>query len=99
PLLVFEDCDLDATVPQLVAAIATFAGEFCMAGTRVLVAAPLADELRRRLPEAIAAHATTYARTLLRGGPIEQGTLAAGAFFRPALFEIEDITTPLVQQE
>ena len=129
PLLIFEDADLDVALPLIAAAITTFAGEFCMAGTRVLVAAPLAEEVGRRLSEmleavkigpgdqpgvqmgplvdkanvaraeAIAAEAAGSARTLLRGGPIEDGPLAAGSFFRPALFEVEDVSIPLVQQE
>jgi len=36
-MIVFDDADLDATVPLLVAAVTTFAGQFCMTGSRILV--------------------------------------------------------------
>ncbi|MER8073410.1 aldehyde dehydrogenase family protein [Streptomyces sp. NPDC094034] len=49
PMLVFDDADLDAAVPVLAKAITTFAGQFCMTGSRVLVQRGVADELRRRL--------------------------------------------------
>ncbi|ONK09591.1 aldehyde dehydrogenase family protein [Streptomyces sp. MP131-18] len=49
PMLVFDDADLDAAVPVLTKAITTFAGQFCMTGSRVLAQRGVADELRRRL--------------------------------------------------
>lgn len=55
PMLVFDDADLDATVPVLVKAITTFAGQFCMTGSRVLAQRGIADELRRRLAQALEA--------------------------------------------
>ena len=33
PMIVFNDADLDTTVPLLVAAVTTFAGQFCMTGS------------------------------------------------------------------
>jgi betaine-aldehyde dehydrogenase len=33
PMIVFDDADLDSTVPLLAAGITTFAGEFCMTGS------------------------------------------------------------------
>jgi betaine-aldehyde dehydrogenase len=42
-------------VPTLTAAVTTFAGQFCMTGSRILVEDQIADELRRRLSESLAA--------------------------------------------
>ncbi|QHK18556.1 aldehyde dehydrogenase family protein [Pseudarthrobacter psychrotolerans] len=55
PMIVFADADLDAVVPTLTAAVTTFAGQFCMTGSRILVEAPVADELRRRMRGSLAA--------------------------------------------
>ena len=52
PMIVFDDADLDATVPLLVAAVTTFAGQFCMTGSRILVQRGVADEVRARLASA-----------------------------------------------
>jgi betaine-aldehyde dehydrogenase len=49
PMIVFDDADLDAAVPLLAAGITTFAGEFCMTGSRILVQRGVADEVRARL--------------------------------------------------
>ena len=49
PMIVFDDADLDATIPLLVTAVTTFAGEFCMTGSRILVQRGVADEVRARL--------------------------------------------------
>jgi acyl-CoA reductase-like NAD-dependent aldehyde dehydrogenase len=49
PMIVFDDADLDTAVPALAKAVTTFAGQFCMTGSRVLVQRGIADELRRRL--------------------------------------------------
>ncbi|WP_063057158.1 aldehyde dehydrogenase family protein [Nocardia salmonicida] len=53
PMIVFDDADLDAAVPVLTAAITTFAGQFCMAGSRILVQRGIADELRDRMVSAL----------------------------------------------
>ena len=53
PMIVFDDADLDAAVPVLTAAITTFSGQFCMAGSRILVQRGAADELRARLTAAL----------------------------------------------
>src|SRR6202008_3917766 len=52
PMIVFDDADLDATLPLLVAAVTTFAGQFCMTGSRILVQRGGADLLRARLATA-----------------------------------------------
>lgn len=55
PMIVFDDADLDAVVPALTAAITTFAGQFCMAGSRILAQQGIAARLRDRLAEALEA--------------------------------------------
>ena len=39
------------------------------------------------------------AKVLVRGGPIADGPLAAGAFYRPTLLEVQDNSMPIVQNE
>src|SRR5580658_4076856 len=122
PMIVFDDAHLDAAVP-------TFAGQFCMTGSRILVQRGVADEVRTRLAgifenvrlgdgldpdtemgpmidkpnvtrvESVVQAALAYAKPVVRGGPATDGALAAGAFYRPALLEVEDVNTDLVQQE
>ena len=129
PMIVFDDADLDATVPLLVTAVTMFAGQFCMTGSRILVQRGLADEMRARLTTAfervrvgngldpdtemgpmidkanvdrvdgVVEAALAYATPIVRGGPVPDGPLAAGAFYRPTLLEVEDINTDLVQKE
>ncbi|WP_103338496.1 aldehyde dehydrogenase family protein [Amycolatopsis sp. CA-126428] len=53
PMIVFDDADLDAVVPVLARAVTTFAGQFCMAGSRVLAQRGIAGELRERLAKAL----------------------------------------------
>src|SRR5580692_9931521 len=129
PMIVFDDADLDAAVPLLAAGITTFAGEFCMTGSRILVQRGVADEVRARLAglleavrvgdglypdtdmgplidkadvvrvDAMVQAALAYAKPIVRGGPATDGALAAGAFYRPSLLEVEDVTADIVQME
>ncbi|MEH0420781.1 aldehyde dehydrogenase family protein [Streptomyces sp. B21-083] len=129
PMVVFDDADLDATVPLLVAAVTTFSGQFCMTGSRILVQSAIADEVRERLRrlltdvtvgpgedpavqmgslidraaveriDALVAEAGTYAKTLVRGGPVTDAALSQGAFYRPSMLEVDDLDAPLIQQE
>jgi len=129
PLVVFEDADIDAVAPIVVAAVTMFSGQFCMAGSRLLVQQSVADAWRKRIAamldgvvigpaddpgsqmgplidkasvqrvDRIVADAARYGRILVRGGPVTEGPLAAGAFFRPAMVEPEGTDVPLVQQE
>jgi len=129
PMIVFDDADLDATVPLLVAGVTTFAGQFCMTGSRILVQRGVADEVRTRLAamlesvrvgdglqpdtdmgpmidkanvarvDSMVAAALAYAKPIVRGGPVTDGVLAAGAFYRPTLLEVEDVNTEIVQKE
>ena len=49
----------------------------------------------RLVEEALAAGAVP----VVRGGPITEGELAKGAFYRPALLEVTDPSMPIVHQE
>ncbi len=51
PMIVFDDAALDSTIPLLVAGVTTFAGQFCMAGSRILVQRGIADQVREQLRE------------------------------------------------
>ena len=129
PMIVFADADLDRTLPLLVQGLTVTAGQFCMAGTRVLVQREIADVVRDRLTrmladvvvgpgdqpgtemgplidkasvdrvESLVEAALSYAKPLVRGGRVTEGQLAAGAFYRPSLLEVEDLDVPLVQEE
>ena len=39
------------------------------------------------------------AQVMVRGGPVTDGPLAAGAFYRPTLLEVTDNSMPIVQEE
>ena len=60
---------------------------------------PLVDQANVERVEHFVSEARAYARVLVGGGPITEGPLAKGAFFRPTLLEPNAIDTPLVQQE
>ena len=49
PVLVFEDADLAKALPKIEKALTTFAGQFCMTGSRLLVHRPILDLVRERL--------------------------------------------------
>jgi betaine-aldehyde dehydrogenase len=40
-----------------------------------------------------------YAKIIVRGGPVTDGPLASGAFYRPGLIEVADLDVPIIQQE
>lgn len=42
---------------------------------------------------------THGAKVLVRGGPVVEGPLSAGAFYRPTLLEVSDSSLPIVQDE
>ena len=54
PQIIFADADLDAAVPTIVNAIVQNAGQTCSAGSRVLIEAPIYEELLDRLGSAFA---------------------------------------------
>jgi betaine-aldehyde dehydrogenase len=129
PMIVFDDADLGRTIPLLARGITTFAGQFCMAGSRILVQRGVADEVRAGLArvleavrvgdglkpetdmgplidkaavarvESMVEAALADARPIVRGGPVPDDALAAGAFFRPALLEVDDVASAIVQKE
>ena len=49
PVLLFDDARLEKALPVVEKALTTFAGQFCMTGSRLLVHRPILDEVRTRL--------------------------------------------------
>lgn len=49
PMIVFDDADLDIALPILARAVTTFAGQFCMTGSRLIVHRAIADQVREGL--------------------------------------------------
>jgi len=129
PMIVFDDAALASTVPILAAGVTTFAGQNCMAGSRILVQRGIADKVReplgKRLSDVVVGpgeekntqmgplidtaavarvdriveNSASYAKAIVRGGPVTDGPLASGAFYRPSLIEVEDLDAPIIQQE
>ncbi|MGI4720097.1 MAG: aldehyde dehydrogenase family protein [Janthinobacterium lividum] len=60
---------------------------------------PLIDKASVRRVDALVADAASYADILVRGGPVTEGPLAVGAFYRPSLIEVRDLDAPVVQDE
>ena len=60
---------------------------------------PLIDMASARRVDAIVESAAAYANILVRGGPVINGQLARGAFYRPSLVEVASLDAPIVQQE
>lgn len=61
---------------------------------------PLIDQANVARVDAVVNQAiASGAKVLLRGGPVTEGPLATGAFYRPALLEVCDAKLPIVQQE
>jgi betaine-aldehyde dehydrogenase len=129
PMIVFDDAMLASTLPLLTAGVTTFAGQNCMAGSRILVQRGIADQVRERLAERltgvvvgsgeeentqmgplidsaavarvdrIVEDSAGYAEVIVRGGPVKDGPLVSGAFYRPSLIQVEDLDAPIIQQE
>jgi len=51
PMIVFDDAPLASTLPLLAAGVTTFAGQNCMAGSRILVQRGIADQVREHMAE------------------------------------------------
>src|SRR5262249_30367910 len=61
---------------------------------------PLIDKASvQRVEKLVTAAIAAGARGILRGGPISEGPLSRGAFYRPTLLEITDSKADIVQQE
>ncbi|KQV91128.1 aldehyde dehydrogenase [Massilia sp. Root351] len=61
---------------------------------------PLIDKANvARVNAAVEQAIASGAKALLRGGPVTEGPLAAGAFYRPTLLEVCDPKLPIVQEE
>ncbi len=60
---------------------------------------PLIDRANVARIDRLVEDAKRYARIVVRGGPIDDGPLASGAFYRPAMLETEALDVPLVQEE
>jgi len=60
---------------------------------------PVIDKANVERIDRIVKDASRYARIIVRGGPIVDGPLAAGAFYRPSMLETEALDVPLIQEE
>ncbi|KVG83535.1 aldehyde dehydrogenase [Burkholderia ubonensis] len=61
---------------------------------------PLIDQANvARVDRAVEHAIAAGAKVLLRGGPVTDGELAKGAFYRPTLLEVDDPTLDIVQKE
>jgi betaine-aldehyde dehydrogenase len=60
---------------------------------------PVIDKANVERINRLVENASRYARVIVRGGPIVDGPLAAGAFYRPSMLETEALDVPLVQDE
>ena len=130
PMIVFADANLDVVVPTLTAGVTTFAGQFCMTGSRLLVQdgvyeavlngmaqrlrsvkvgpaadptsdmGPLIDRANvERVDRVVEKAIAAGAKVIERGGAVTTGPLARGAFFRPALLEVYDNSSAIIQEE
>ncbi len=130
PMIVFADADLDAAIPVIVKALTTFAGQFCMTGSRLLVERSVLDRVRTMVKERFATLKVAPAsdptsdmgplidkanvarvdkmvedairggaEVVVRGGPIIEGPLSNGAFYKPALLEVTNPDLPIMQEE
>lgn len=125
PMVVFADADLDVVVPTLTAAITTFAGQFCMTGSRILVQDAIAEDLSARLAESLravrvgpgtdpdvqmgamvdaasAARVDGLVEAALAGGAsaiVRGGQRESTAFYEPSLIAVQDLSSPLIQDE
>jgi len=60
---------------------------------------PVIDKANVERIDRIVQDASRYARIIVRGGPIVDGPLAAGAFYRPSMLETGALDVPLIQEE
>lgn len=55
PHLLFDDADTSVAIPAIARSLTTFAGQFCMAGSRLLVQRSAADTVREQLSDRLKA--------------------------------------------
>jgi betaine-aldehyde dehydrogenase len=60
---------------------------------------PLIDKPNVARVNGVVEAALAYAKPIVRGGPPDDPALAAGAFYRPTLLEVDDVTSDIVQKE
>jgi betaine-aldehyde dehydrogenase len=61
---------------------------------------PMIDKANAvRVNEMVEAALAAGARAIVRGGPVADGPLARGAFYRPTFLEVTDSRLPIVQEE
>jgi len=60
---------------------------------------PLIDTASVKRVDAVVAEAASYGDILVRGGPVTEGPLSSGAFYRPSLIEVQDTSAFVVQNE
>jgi betaine-aldehyde dehydrogenase len=60
---------------------------------------PLIDKPNVARVDGVVKAALAYSNPIVRGGPATEGALAAGAFYRPTLLEVDDVKTDIVQKE
>ncbi|WP_415394254.1 aldehyde dehydrogenase family protein (plasmid) [Rhodococcus globerulus] len=60
---------------------------------------PVVDQASVERLQKVVDDASAYATVLVPGGPITEGPLSNGAFFRPVLLEVDQPDVPIVQQE
>ena len=60
---------------------------------------PLIDRAAAERVDAIVEESASYATVLVRGGAVTEGPLAAGAFYRPSLIEVDHTDARIVQEE
>jgi betaine-aldehyde dehydrogenase len=60
---------------------------------------PLVDRANVARIDRFVEDAKRYAPIIVRGGPITDGPLAAGAFYRPSMLETEELDVPLIPEE
>ena len=70
PQIVFADADLDAAVPAIINAIVQNAGQTCSAGSRLLIEAPIYEELLARVGDAFRTLRVGPAALDLEVGPL-----------------------------
>lgn len=60
---------------------------------------PLIDKPNVARVNGVVEAALAYAKPIVRGGPPNDPELAAGAFYRPTLLEVDDVTSAIIQKE